>query len=95
MYDIAKIRSVTAHVPVELAKRADEIAVRLKRSRSWIVKRPCESPPVLSTMSDHFWLFHDLDRVSVLYATTNEIAGSMSATFNTLMNKAPKALKAR
>lgn len=39
MYDTAKIRSVTAHVPVELAKRVDEVAERLKRSKSWIVNR--------------------------------------------------------
>lgn len=39
MYDTAKIRSVTAHAPVELAKRVDEVAERLKRSKSWIVNR--------------------------------------------------------
>ena len=35
----AKTRSVTAHVPVELAERIDEIADRLERSRNWIVKQ--------------------------------------------------------
>lgn len=34
-----KTRSVTAHVPVELAERVDEIAERLERSRNWIVKQ--------------------------------------------------------
>lgn len=34
-----KTRSVTAHVPVELAKRVDEIAERLERSKNWIVKQ--------------------------------------------------------
>lgn len=34
-----KTRSVTAHVPVELAERVDEIADRLDRSRNWIVKQ--------------------------------------------------------
>ena len=35
----AKIRSVTAHVPVELAERVDEVAERLERSKNWIVKQ--------------------------------------------------------
>lgn len=35
----AKTRSVTAHVPVELAERIDEIATRLERSKNWIVKQ--------------------------------------------------------
>ena len=35
----AKTRSVTAHVPVELAERVDEIAERLERSKNWIVKQ--------------------------------------------------------
>lgn len=34
-----KTRSVTAHVPVELAERVDEIADRLERSKNWIVKQ--------------------------------------------------------
>lgn len=34
-----KTRSVTAHVPVELAERVDEIADRLDRSKNWIVKQ--------------------------------------------------------
>lgn len=39
MAAIAKTRSVTAHVPVELAERVDEIAERLERSKNWIVKQ--------------------------------------------------------
>ncbi|MNI29562.1 Ribbon-helix-helix protein, copG family [compost metagenome] len=35
----AKTRSVTAHVPVELAERVDQIAERLERSKNWIVKQ--------------------------------------------------------
>ncbi|MDB6143621.1 MAG: CopG family transcriptional regulator [Pseudomonas sp.] len=35
----AKTRSVTAHVPVDLAERIDEIAERLERSKNWIVKQ--------------------------------------------------------
>lgn len=35
----AKTRSVTAHVPIEMAERVDEIAQRLNRSKSWIVKQ--------------------------------------------------------
>ncbi len=35
----AKTRSVTAHVPVELAERVDEIADRLDRSKNWIVRQ--------------------------------------------------------
>lgn len=35
----AKTRSVTAHIPVELAERVDEIAERLERSKNWIVKQ--------------------------------------------------------
>jgi predicted transcriptional regulator len=34
-----KTRSVTAHVPVELAERVDEVAERLERSKNWIVKQ--------------------------------------------------------
>ncbi len=36
---LAKTRSVTAHVPVDLAERVDEIAERLERSKNWIVKQ--------------------------------------------------------
>ena len=36
---LAKTRSVTAHVPVDLAVRVDEIAARLERSKNWIVKQ--------------------------------------------------------
>ncbi|MEA0989034.1 ribbon-helix-helix domain-containing protein [Pseudomonas aeruginosa] len=32
-------RSVTAHVPVELAERVDAIAERLERSKNWIVRQ--------------------------------------------------------
>ncbi|TBU94787.1 CopG family ribbon-helix-helix protein [Stutzerimonas kirkiae] len=39
MAAIPKTRSVTAHVPVELAERVDEIAGRLERSKNWIVKQ--------------------------------------------------------
>ncbi|WP_061290047.1 CopG family ribbon-helix-helix protein [Azotobacter vinelandii] len=35
----AKTRTVTAHIPVELAERVDEIAERLERSKNWIVKQ--------------------------------------------------------
>lgn len=35
----AKTRSVTAHVPVELADRVDELAERLERSKNWIVRQ--------------------------------------------------------
>jgi len=35
----SKTRSVTAHVPVELAERVDKIAERLERSKNWIVKQ--------------------------------------------------------
>jgi predicted transcriptional regulator len=30
---------LTAHVPLPLAKKVDELAVRLERSRGWIVKQ--------------------------------------------------------
>jgi predicted transcriptional regulator len=32
-------RVMTAHVPVPLAEQVDELAVRLERSRGWIVKQ--------------------------------------------------------
>ncbi len=32
-------RVVTAHVPLPLAERIDELAARLERSRGWIVKQ--------------------------------------------------------
>lgn len=35
----ANTRSVTGHVPVELAERVDGIAERLGRSKNWIVKQ--------------------------------------------------------
>lgn len=35
----AKTRSVTAHVPIELAERVDDIAERPERSKNWIVKQ--------------------------------------------------------
>ena len=34
-----KTRSVTAHVPVQLAEKVDLMAERLERSKSWIVKQ--------------------------------------------------------
>lgn len=39
MATTAKTRSVTAHIPVDLAERVDEIAERLERSKNWIVKQ--------------------------------------------------------
>lgn len=32
-------RVLTAHVPVSLAEKVDELAVRLERPRAWIVKQ--------------------------------------------------------
>ena len=32
-------RVLTAHVPLKLAKKVDQMAVRLERSRGWIVKQ--------------------------------------------------------
>ncbi|HCE5755267.1 TPA: ribbon-helix-helix protein, CopG family [Pseudomonas aeruginosa] len=32
-------RTVTAHVPVDLAERVDAIAERLERSKNWIVRQ--------------------------------------------------------
>ncbi len=34
-----KTRTVTAHIPVELAEQIDEAAERLERPRGWIVKQ--------------------------------------------------------
>lgn len=34
-----KIRSVTAHAPVELAEKVDLLAERLELSKNWIVKQ--------------------------------------------------------
>ena len=34
-----KTRSVTAHVPVDLAERVDDIAARLERSKNWIINQ--------------------------------------------------------
>ncbi|VVM35521.1 CopG family ribbon-helix-helix protein [Pseudomonas fluorescens] len=39
MATTVKTRSVTAHVPVDLAERVDQLAERLDRSRNWIVKQ--------------------------------------------------------
>lgn len=35
----AKTRTVTAHVPAELAEKVDLMAERLERSKNWIVKQ--------------------------------------------------------
>lgn len=43
MASTAKTRSVTAHIPIELAEQVDEIAKRLGRSRGWIVKKALSS----------------------------------------------------
>lgn len=32
-------RVLTAHVPVQLAEKVDELAARIERSRGWIVKQ--------------------------------------------------------
>lgn len=39
MVTAPKTRSVTAHVPVELAEKVDVMAERLERSKNWIVKQ--------------------------------------------------------
>jgi len=39
MSTIVKTRCVTAHVPVEMAERVDQMAERLERSKNWIVKQ--------------------------------------------------------
>jgi predicted transcriptional regulator len=31
---------LTAHVPLSLAEKVDQLAARLERSRGWIIKRP-------------------------------------------------------
>jgi predicted transcriptional regulator len=36
---LASTRVLTAHVPQDLAKRVDEYAARMERSRGWIVKQ--------------------------------------------------------
>ena len=35
----AKTRVLTAHVPLPLAEKIDQLAVQLERSRGWIVKQ--------------------------------------------------------
>lgn len=35
----AETRVVTAHVPLPLAEKIDELALRLERSKGWIVKQ--------------------------------------------------------
>ncbi|MEB0039238.1 MULTISPECIES: ribbon-helix-helix domain-containing protein [unclassified Pseudomonas] len=47
MATAAKTRSITAHVPVQLAERVDLMAERLERSKNWIVKQ------ALSAWIDH------------------------------------------
>lgn len=34
-----KTRVLTAHVPLSLAERVDQLAARLERSRGWVVKQ--------------------------------------------------------
>lgn len=38
---------LTAHIPLPLAKKVDQLAVRLERSRTWIIKQ------ALSSWIDH------------------------------------------
>ena len=35
----ATTRVVTAHLPLDMADKVDEMAVRLERSRGWIMKQ--------------------------------------------------------
>lgn len=39
MAHTAETRVVTAHVPLQLAEKVDQIAARLDRSKGWIVKQ--------------------------------------------------------
>jgi len=39
MANAGKTRSVTAHVPEQLAQKVDVMAERLERSKNWIVKQ--------------------------------------------------------
>lgn len=39
MAHTAETRVVTAHVPLQLAEKIDQIAIRLERSKGWIVKQ--------------------------------------------------------
>jgi predicted transcriptional regulator len=36
---LAKTKVLTAHVPLPLAEKVDQLATRLERSRGWIVKQ--------------------------------------------------------
>lgn len=38
-----RTRSITAHVPIEMAERMDEVSERLERSRNWIVRQALSS----------------------------------------------------
>ncbi len=38
MIDSTKTRTITAHVPAELAQRIDALADRLDRSKDWIIR---------------------------------------------------------
>nr|WP_320012004.1 ribbon-helix-helix domain-containing protein [uncultured Desulfobulbus sp.] len=35
----AKTKVITAHVPLQMAEKVDQMAVRLERSRGWIIKQ--------------------------------------------------------
>lgn len=39
----AETRVLTAHVPIPLAEKVDELAARLERSRGWIMKQALSS----------------------------------------------------
>jgi predicted transcriptional regulator len=39
MRHMMETKVLTAHVPLELAERVDQVASRLERSRGWIVKQ--------------------------------------------------------
>ncbi len=42
---------LTAHIPLPLAKKVDQLAVRLERSRTWIIKQALSS-----------WIDHEEER---------------------------------
>ena len=54
-----KTRSVTTHVPVELAEKVDFMAERLERSKNWIVKQALTAWVEQEEEEEHNRLTHE------------------------------------
>jgi predicted transcriptional regulator len=76
---------LTAHVPLPLAKKVDEMAARLERSRGWVVKQALTS--WIEQQEDRYRLtleaLADVDNHAVAdHKTVEDWANSLDSTEN-------------